>query len=142
MVSVTHPVLLYDGVCALCNWWVGFLLKHDRHDVFRFASLQSPLAAQVLWRHGASAQTLDTVYVVLDFEQPSEVLLAHSQAAIEVLRQLGPMGRCTATALSFLPSSIRDALYNFVARNRYRSFGRYDSCPLPDPKFRSKFLDL
>jgi predicted DCC family thiol-disulfide oxidoreductase YuxK len=142
MVSVTHPVLLYDGECALCNWWVGFVLKHDRHDVFRFASLQSAVAAGILLRHDAGAQTLETVYVVLDFEQPSEVLLARSQAAIEVLRQLGPMGRCTATAFSFLPRAIRDALYNFVARNRYRTFGRYDSCPLPDPKFRSKFLDL
>jgi predicted DCC family thiol-disulfide oxidoreductase YuxK len=142
MVSVTHPVLLYDGVCVLCNWWVGLVLKHDRHDVFRLASLQSPVAAEILLRHDASAQTLDTVYVVLNFQQPSERFLARSEAAIEVLRQLGPMGKCTATAFSLLPRAIRDALYNFVARNRYRSFGRYDSCPLPDPKFRNKFLDL
>jgi predicted DCC family thiol-disulfide oxidoreductase YuxK len=142
MVSVTHPVLLYDGVCALCNWWVRFILKCDREDVFRFASLQSPLAAQALLRHGVSTKRLDTVYVVLDFEQPSERLLARSHAAIEVLRQLGPIGKGTAKAFSFLPSSARDALYNFIARNRYRSFGKYDSCPLPDPKFRSRFLDL
>jgi len=139
---VSHPVLLYDGVCALCNWWVRFVLKRDRQDVFRFASLQSPLALEILLRHDASAQTLDTVYVVLNFQQPSERLLARSDAAIQVLRQLGPIGKCTATAFSLLPSAIRDALYNFVARNRYRSFGRYDSCPIPDPNFRGKFLDL
>jgi predicted DCC family thiol-disulfide oxidoreductase YuxK len=142
MVSTTHSVLLYDGLCALCNRWVRFVLKYDQEDVFRFASLQSPLAAQVLLRHGVSAQSLDTVYVVLDFEQPSERLLARSDAAIEVLRQLGPIGKGSAKAFSFLPSSIRDALYTFIARNRYRSFGKYDSCPLPDPKFRSRFLDL
>jgi predicted DCC family thiol-disulfide oxidoreductase YuxK len=142
MVSVTHPVLLYDGVCSLCNWWVRFVLKHDRHDVFRFASLQSPVAARILLRHDASAQSLDTVYVVLNFQQPSERFLARSEAAIEVLRQLGPMGKCAATVFSLLPRAIRDALYNFVARNRYRSFGKYDSCPLPEPKFRSRFLDL
>ena len=142
MVSVTHPVLLYDGVCALCNWWVRFVLKRDRQDIFRFASLQSQLAAQVLLRHGVSAQTLDTVYLVLHFEQASERLLARSDAAIEVLRQLGLIGKGAATAFSLLPRAMRDALYNVMARNRYRRFGKYDSCPLPDPKFRSRFLDL
>ena len=142
MISETHPVLLYDGVCALCNWWVRFVLKCDRQDVFRFASLQSPLAVETLLRHDTGAQTLDTVYVVLNFQQPSERLLARSEAAIEVFRQLGPPGKCTATAISLLPRAIRDALYKLVARNRYRSFGRYDRCPIPDPKFRSKFLDL
>ena len=139
---MTHSVLLYDGLCALCNRWVRFILKSDREDVFRFASLQSPLAAQVLLRHGVSTQSLDTVYVVLDFEQPSERLLARSHAAIEVLRQLGPIEKAAATALLLLPRAIRDAFYDFVARNRYRSFGKYDSCPLPDPEFRSRFLDL
>jgi len=142
MMAANHPILLYDGVCALCNWWVRLILKRDRQNVFRFASLQSQLAAQVLLRHGASAQALDTVYVVSDFEQPSECLLARSDAVIQVWRQLGTVGKFAASAFSLLPRVLRDALYNFVARIRYRTFGKYDTCPLPDPRVRDRFLDL
>ena len=142
MVSAKYSVLLYDGACALCNWWVRFVVKRDHRDAFRFASLQSRLAAQVLLRHGVSAQILDSVYVVLHIDQATERLLARSDALIHVLREVGAIGKYAATACSILPRPIRDALYNTVARNRYRIFGKYDSCPIPSPEIRSKFLDL
>src|ERR1700683_2602977 len=86
---MTHPILLYDGVCGLCNRLNQFVLRHDRTGIFRFASLQSALAASILARHGANAADLDTVHVVVNPDQPDEYLLARSDAVIFVLKQLG-----------------------------------------------------
>ena len=84
-----HPILLYDGVCGLCNRLVQFILRRDPGGVFRFASLQSPLAGRILARHGADAGDLDTVYLVVNAERADEQLLARSEAVIFVLRHLG-----------------------------------------------------
>jgi predicted DCC family thiol-disulfide oxidoreductase YuxK len=87
--SVAHPILLYDGVCGLCNRLVQFILRRDPGGLFRFASLQSSLAGRILARHGADAGDLDTVYLVVNAEQADEELLARSDAVIFVLRHLG-----------------------------------------------------
>ena len=134
-------LLLYDGVCGLCNRLVQFTLRHDRNDEFRFASLQSPTAERVLARHGAAAAELDTFYIVTNLDQPGERLLDRSEAAIFLFRKLGPGWRMAATIGQVLPRGIRDALYNLVARNRYRIFGKLDQCPVPAPGQRHKFLD-
>jgi predicted DCC family thiol-disulfide oxidoreductase YuxK len=136
-----NPIILYDGVCCLCNRFNQFVLKHDSADRFRFASLQSDFAAKVLRRHGVNPRELDTVYLVLDNAQPGERLLARSDAAVSVLRDLGGPWRAVAAVLSLMPKWFRDRGYNLTARNRYRIFGKYDTCPLPDPKYRHKFLD-
>lgn len=136
-----HPILLYDGVCGLCNRLVQFILPRDRAAVFRFAALQSPLAARILARHGANAADLDTVYVVLNLDAPNESLLARSDAIIFVLQQLGGIWRFVASVLSVLPRPLRNWGYSLVAHTRYRLFGRYDSCPVPTPETRSRFLD-
>ena len=77
-----NPVLLYDGVCGLCNRVVQFILRHDDHDQFRFTALQSPLASRLLERHGASAANLDTFYIATNFDQAGEEWLARSDAAV------------------------------------------------------------
>ena len=84
-----HPIILYDGVCGLCNRVNQFVLRRDPEGVFRFASLQSAVAARILARHGANPEDLDTVYVVVDFELPEERLLPRSDAVIFILKQLG-----------------------------------------------------
>ena len=137
----THPVLLYDGVCGLCNQVVQFTLRYDRRDVFRFAALQSELAARVLARHGESAKDLNSVYVVLDMEQAGERLLGRSDAVICLLRTLGGRLRAPAAVYGVLPRSVRDILYSLVARNRYRLFGKFETCPVPEPGVRAKFLE-
>jgi predicted DCC family thiol-disulfide oxidoreductase YuxK len=137
-----NPVLLYDGVCGLCNRLVQFTLRHDHDDVFRFASLQGATAARVLERHGESAASLDTFYVVIDFEQATEQLLSRSDAAIVVLHELGSGWRVLSEFVRMLPTAARNMVYNLVARNRYRMFGKFDACPLPDPRHQSKFLDV
>ncbi len=138
----SNPIVLYDGVCGLCNRLNQFLLKRDTHDRFRFASLQSDLAASLLERHGADARDLDTVYVVLDHNQPGERLLARSDAILHVLSQLDGIWKWAARAGRLLPKVLRDGIYKVVARNRYRVFGKHDSCMLPDPKHRHKFLEV
>ena len=138
----SNPIILYDGVCGLCSRFVQFVLKRDRKDQFRFAALQSNFGRNVLQRHGLNPDALDTVYLVLDHGQPSERLLSRNDAATAVLEQLGGFPRLLTKLLRLLPRRFRDWCYRLVARNRYWFFGRYDSCPLPDPKDRSKFLDL
>jgi|HubBroStandDraft_6_1064221.scaffolds.fasta_scaffold623366_2 predicted DCC family thiol-disulfide oxidoreductase YuxK len=155
------PILLYDGVCGLCNRLVQFILRHDRKATFRFAALQSPLAARILLSHGKDPADLDTVYVVLNHDpsappaepdvtkasptaspQPRESLLARSDAVLFILDQLGGIWSPIAFVLRAVPRPIRDWAYGIVARTRYRIFGRYDTCPLPTAATRARFLDL
>jgi len=140
--SISNPIILYDGVCGLCNRLVQFVLKHDSHDRFRFASLQTDFATRVLQRHGAAPEVLDTMYVVLDHALPAERLVSRSEAAAVVLRDLGGGWSVLSVALQWLPGWWRNWSYNLVARNRYRIFGKYDSCLIPSEKDRRKFLDL
>ena len=138
---LSKPILLYDGVCGLCNRLTQFLLKRDARDRLLFASLQSDFAAAILKRHGKDAHDLDTVYVVRDYEQPAEVLLARSDAILYLLQQIGGVWSLTAVG-KILPRWLRDRLYNLVARNRYKVFGKHETCMLPEPKHRRKFLDM
>jgi predicted DCC family thiol-disulfide oxidoreductase YuxK len=137
---MTKPIVLYDGVCGLCNRLVQFLLERDRRDHLRFASLQSAFAEDILRRHGANPKDLDTVYVVLDYNQPRERLLARSDAILSLGQYLGGIWKAAELAKA-LPRALRDWLYNLVARNRYRVFGKHDSCMIPEGRYRRKFLD-
>jgi predicted DCC family thiol-disulfide oxidoreductase YuxK len=136
-----HPILLYDGVCGLCNRFVQFILRRDRNAIFRFASLQSPFAARILARHGVNPTALDTVYVVLNYELPNESLLSRSDAALFVIQLVGGLWRPAASLLRLLPRFLRDPAYNLVARHRYRIFGRSQVCTLPRDADHSRFLD-
>jgi predicted DCC family thiol-disulfide oxidoreductase YuxK len=138
---MSHPILLYDGVCALCNRLVQFTLRHDRNQTFHFASLQSAAAARILTRHNTNPTDLDTVYVVLNHELPDESLLSRSAAVLFVLKQLPGAYRPTATVLQLLPKFLRDAAYNTVARHRYQIFGRSETCRLPPDADPTRFLD-
>ena len=137
----SHPIVLYDGVCGLCNRLVQFLLKHDYDDNFRFASLQSELANTVLIRHSHDPHDLDTVYVVRNYGLDNEALLARSDAILFMLAKLGGIWKLAGVG-RVLPRGSRDLAYKFVARNRYRVFGKNESCMLPEPRHRAKFLDV
>jgi len=137
----SNPIVLYDGVCGLCNRLNQFLLKRDGHDRLRFASLQSDLATTLLQRHGVDSHDLDTVYVVLDYDQPGERLLSRSDAIIYALIQLDGIWKLAGMG-RVLPRFLRDGIYKLVARNRYRVFGKHEICMLPDPKHRHKFLEV
>jgi predicted DCC family thiol-disulfide oxidoreductase YuxK len=134
-------ILLYDGVCGLCNRFVQFILRHDRNAIFRFASLQNPFAARILARHGINPTDLDTFYVVLDYDLPNESLLSRSDAVAFVLKQLGGPWSPAAHLLQLLPKFLRDPAYNAVARHRHRIFGRLDVCTVPRDADHKRFLD-
>jgi predicted DCC family thiol-disulfide oxidoreductase YuxK len=135
-----HPIVFYDGVCGLCDRSVQFILRHDTARRFRFAALQSDFAGEILDRQGRDRRDLDTMYVVLDAGTPTEHLLAKSDAVLAVLHDLG--WRRLAAVAHALPRALRDRGYEFVARNRYRWFGRYEQCALPPPDVRERFVDL
>ncbi len=138
----SKTLVLYDGVCGLCNGLNQFLLKRDPDNHFRFASLQSEFAASLLKRYDINAVDLDTVYVVADYGQPSQRLLARSDAVLHVLGQLDGVWGFLRAGRRVLPKTLREALYNLVARYRYRVFGKYEVCLMPEEKYRKKFLDL
>lgn len=166
---VLHPILLYDGVCGLCNRLVQFVLRRDAAGIFRFASLQGELAGGILARHGIDSRDLDTVYVVVNASTADEFLLARSDAVIFILRHLraaetrsarasrrpGPtqaaptstpvpgslFWRLIGTLLQVIPRALREWGYKIVAQNRYRLFGRHDTCPLPSQDTRDRFLN-
>lgn len=132
-------VVLYDGVCAMCNAIVRFVLRRDPDGHFRFVALQSESARQLLQRHGRVANDLDTMYLMTGYGGGDERLLEKSSAAIETLRRLGGLWRA-AVLLRIVPAPIRDFAYALIVRNRYRLFGRYDYCPLTPPQWRARFL--
>ena len=137
----SKPIVLYDGVCGLCNGLTKFLLKRDRQDRLRFASLQSDFSHVVLKRHGADSTDLNTVYVVLNHDQEGEYLLVRSDAILYLVGELGGIWRWGKVG-RFIPRVLRDVLYKLVAANRYRLFGKYESCMMPDPRHRDKFLEV
>jgi predicted DCC family thiol-disulfide oxidoreductase YuxK len=120
---------------------VQFILKRDKRDRFRFASLQSDFTREVLTRHGVDPDDLDTVYVIRRHAQPDERLLARSDAILYMLEQLGGVWKLMSVG-KILPRVFRDAIYKIVARHRYRVFGKHESCMLPEPKHRAKFVDV
>jgi predicted DCC family thiol-disulfide oxidoreductase YuxK len=136
---VTHPLILYDGVCGLCDRAVQFVLKRDHQDRFRFAALQGD-TAQRLIAHNKDVGQSDTIYLALNSGQPDQILLTQSDAVIAILDQLDGW-HVLASLLRIIPHPLRNWGYRFVARHRYQIFGRYDACPIPSPSDRHKFLE-
>jgi len=138
--SGARSIVLYDGVCGLCDRLVQFVLRRDRYDRFRFAALQGGFAAALLQRHHLDPGDLSTVYVVVDAGEGSERLLAKSRAILHILGEIGGVWRLAGT-LRILPARVLDGVYDVVARHRYRIFGKHATCMAPAPEWRGKFLD-
>lgn len=130
----SHPVIFFDGVCGLCNRFVDFLLKHDRGDVFRFAPLQSEIGAAVMKQAGLEAGALSSVVLYEDCRA-----WTRSAAVLRVLARLG-LPFSLAGVFWIVPGPVRDAVYDWIARNRYKWFGKRDVCRLPSPGEQLKFL--
>jgi len=128
-----EPVIFFDGVCGLCNRFIDFVIRHDQAGVFSFAPLQGETARQRL----PEADVRDLTTVVLCDEQG---IFRKSTAAARILIQLGGAWRVLGTALRLVPRPLRDAGYSVVARYRYAIFGKKDSCRMPTPAERARFL--
>jgi predicted DCC family thiol-disulfide oxidoreductase YuxK len=129
-----HPVILFDGVCNLCNRWVQFVIRRDPEGVFRFAPLQSAVGEQLLSESDSATDRLDSVVLVEDGEWYTK-----SDAVLRVARRLGGVYRLL-WPFRFLPTRLRNRLYDFVASRRYRWFGKRDRCMMPTPDVESRFL--
>ena len=136
--SVGAPVLLYDGVCGFCNKSVQLILDHDRRGEMRFAALQSDYGQSVIERH-PELRDVDSV-VFVEQQRGGERISTRSDAALKVAAYLGGFWKLFLAA-RIIPRGLRDYLYDLFARNRYRFFGKYDTCMLPPPEVRSRFLD-
>ena len=138
MNSAKH-LILYDGVCGLCNGLVSFVLPRDRKDRFRLAPLQSDTAREALRKFGRDPDDLDTFYVIENYGGPRSRVLDRDRASIFVLERLG-FPWCLAWPLNVVPRFLRRPVYNFIARRRYGWFGKLETCPLPKPEYKTKFL--
>lgn len=138
-VPLNAPVLLYDGVCGVCNGAVRTVLRADRRGILRFASLDSDFARDIIARH-PQLQGVDSVVYVRNAGQTDETVDVRSAALLQVAGYLGGYWKL-ALAARAIPSAVRDWLYARFAAVRYRVGGQYDTCPVPSPEVRSRFLD-
>jgi predicted DCC family thiol-disulfide oxidoreductase YuxK len=134
-------LILYDGVCGLCNRLNAFVLPRDPEGKFHYAPLQSAFGDSILRQFGRDASVLNTFYVVADYRSPSLRLLSKSQAALFVAKEIRGLWK-VATILRVLPRRPLDVIYDLIARHRYRIFGRYDSCPIPTAEHKGRFIGL
>lgn len=130
-----NEVILFDGVCNLCNFFVQFVIERDKGNVFKFASLQSDFGKKILTDSGLADANSDSVILYSEGRTFTE-----STAALKILKQLGG-GWQIMYVFIILPKFIRDAVYRFIARNRYKWFGKKDSCMLPTPELKNKFIE-
>ena len=127
-------IILFDGICNLCNSSVQFVIRHDKKKQFQFASLQSAVGQQLLISGGIEAISNNS-FVLIDAGNYYQ----RSRAALRVLLRIGGAWKLFYLFI-LIPPFIRDAVYNFIARNRYRLFGKRNECMVPNDELRDRFL--
>ncbi|MED5019285.1 thiol-disulfide oxidoreductase DCC family protein [Paenibacillus chibensis] len=130
----TERIVLVDGVCHLCQGLTRFIIERDPHAKFRFASLQSDVGAELLRKGGLPVDEVDTVVLIENGNY-----YVRSAAVLRIFRQMR-MPWPLLYAFAFVPLPLRDRMYRYVARNRYRWFGKEEQCMLPTPELRKRFL--
>jgi len=132
--QLTHSIILFDGVCNLCNGAVNFVIKRDPGNVFKFTPLQEKQGVLLLKKHAIDAQKLDSIVLV-----ENKKVYTKSSAALRIARKLSGLWPLFFVLL-IIPSFIRDGVYDFIAKNRYKWFGKKEQCIIPTPGLREKFL--
>jgi predicted DCC family thiol-disulfide oxidoreductase YuxK len=137
-------LVIFDGQCGFCNNCVRWFLRRDRHDRLRFVSSQSPRVAEQVARHGFASADLEagrnTILIVHDADGSGERVLLRSDVVLAMLRELPRPWPFVGRVFSWIPRPVRDLGYRLVARWRYRIWGRLESCPMPTPEERERFL--
>ncbi len=128
-------IILFDGVCNLCNSAVQFVIQNDKKDVFRFVALQSDLGQEILNHIGINPKNIDSIILY----EPSVAYYYKSSAAIEIAKSLGGFWHL-GTVFRIIPTGIRNSLYDYIAKNRYKWYGKKESCMIPTPELKAKFL--
>ena len=128
-------IILFDGVCNLCDASVQFIIKHDKKDVFRFVALQSDLGLEIIKYIGIDARNIDSIILY----KPGIAYYYKSSAALEIAKELGGFFSLVII-FKIIPETFRNKMYDFIAKNRYKWYGKKESCMLPTAEFKAKFL--
>ena len=136
-ISEEKQIILFDGVCNLCNNAIQFIIKKDKKDIFRFASLQSEIGQKLTAERGIDTSEIDSMILI----NPGEAYYIKSTAALEIGKKIPGMYTFLASLLLTFPEGFRNIVYDFIAKNRYKWFGKKNACMIPTPEIQAKFLD-
>ena len=128
-------IILFDGVCNLCSSAVQFIIKHDKKDIFRFVALQSDLGKEICTYIGVDQTKIDSIIMY----HPAVAYYYKSNAVIEIAEDLGGL-YSIMTIFKILPEKLRNYIYDYIAANRYKWYGKKESCMIPTPELKAKFL--
>ena len=128
-------IILFDGVCNLCEASVQFVIKYDKKDLFRFVALQSDLGKEIIKHIGLDNKNIDSVVLY----EPGIAYYYKSIAALEIAKNLGGFFHL-GTIFRLIPNELRNLIYDYVAKNRYQWYGKKESCLIPTKEIQSKFL--
>ena len=129
-------IILFDGVCNLCDSAVQFIIKHDKKDIFRFVALQSDLGQEIVKHIGIDTKNIDSIILY----QPGIAYYYKSEAVLEIAKSLGGIFYL-ATIFSIFPTSFINRIYDYIAKNRYKWYGKKESCMIPTKELQAKFLE-
>jgi predicted DCC family thiol-disulfide oxidoreductase YuxK len=133
--DIEHPLVIFDGVCNYCCGVVNSIIRKDPGGIFRFAPFQSDAAKRILEKYNYPADSLDS-FVLIDEGK----LYTKSEAGLRVQKLLGGIHKLLYAFIA-VPAPVRDAVYDYIARNRYKWYGKKEECMIPDPEMRSRFLE-
>lgn len=129
-----QPLLLFDGICNLCNTSINYIIKRDKRQLFKFASLQSDAAKQVLLQFNEKKYSIDSIILIYN-----NSIYYKSSAILKLLSIMG--GIYSVSAIGYIiPKKLRDKLYDYIAKNRYKWFGKRESCMLPTTDLEQRFI--
>ena len=130
-----YNIILFDGVCNFCNFWVNFTIDRDKDDIFRFAALQSEAGQKLLQEYKLNVSDFDTFVLIVNDKH-----FTKSTAALKIARKLNYPVKVLYYFI-FIPKFLRDLIYSLIAKNRYKFFGKRDICRIPSEEERNKFLE-
>lgn len=130
-----HHIILFDGVCNFCNFWVNFIIDRDKDDIFKFAAMQSKAGQKLLNKLYLKTEDFDT-FILID----GEIYFTKSTAALKIARKLNYPVKVLYYFI-FIPKFLRDLIYSLIAINRYKFFGKRDVCRVPNKNEKKKFLE-
>ncbi|KAF2519303.1 thiol-disulfide oxidoreductase DCC family protein [Flavobacterium salilacus subsp. salilacus] len=128
-------IILFDGVCNLCDSTVQYLIKRDNKDVFRFVALQSEIGKQIIEHIGIDTTETDSIILY----EPGKVYYYKAEAAIKIASALGGIYKLM-NIFNILPKGLNNKVYDYVAKNRYKWYGKKEECMIPTPEMKAKFL--
>lgn len=133
--DINKKIILFDGVCNLCDSSVQFIIKRDKNDVFRYAALQSETGEKLLAERNIDSNEIDSIILI----EPNVAYYTKSTAALEIGKNLKGL-RTISSILLWLPESLRNIVYDFISKNRYKWYGKKADCMIPTEELKSKFI--